>query len=282
MALAGQAFLVTGATDGVGRHTAQRLAAAGAAVLVHGRDPSRAAAAAAALPHAPGAPPHAALAADLSSLAAVRRLAAEARAALRGRRLAALVNNAGVFRERHALSAVGLEATWAVNVAAPCLLSALLLGELEAGGRVVYVASVSAASALGDFADVRAGAPGAPPPPPYSAHAAYARTKLANICVGAELAARLAAAGRDVVSSALGPGTANTKMLLAGWGRVGIEVGAADDEFWLAAAAEGGAPAAGRYFVGRRGRRRRRATPPRARRSGRSCGGRPAPSGTFE
>ncbi len=35
--LLGKTFLVTGATDGIGAHTAQRLAAQGATVLVHGR-----------------------------------------------------------------------------------------------------------------------------------------------------------------------------------------------------------------------------------------------------
>lgn len=32
-------FIVTGATDGIGKHTAQRLASDGYAVLVHGRKP---------------------------------------------------------------------------------------------------------------------------------------------------------------------------------------------------------------------------------------------------
>lgn len=35
--LLGKTFLVTGATDGIGAHTAQRLAGQGATVLVHGR-----------------------------------------------------------------------------------------------------------------------------------------------------------------------------------------------------------------------------------------------------
>jgi hypothetical protein len=35
--LVGKSFLVTGATDGIGRHTAGRLAQEGATVLLHGR-----------------------------------------------------------------------------------------------------------------------------------------------------------------------------------------------------------------------------------------------------
>ena len=37
MRLDGQTFLVTGSTDGIGQHTALKLAEAGATVLVHGR-----------------------------------------------------------------------------------------------------------------------------------------------------------------------------------------------------------------------------------------------------
>ncbi len=41
MKLDGKTALVTGSTDGVGRVVAQRLAAAGARVLIHGRDADR-------------------------------------------------------------------------------------------------------------------------------------------------------------------------------------------------------------------------------------------------
>ena len=37
MRLAGKVFLVTGSTDGIGLHTATRLAGTGATVIVHGR-----------------------------------------------------------------------------------------------------------------------------------------------------------------------------------------------------------------------------------------------------
>ena len=41
MTLDGKTILITGSTDGVGRVVAKRLAAAGARVLVHGRDLER-------------------------------------------------------------------------------------------------------------------------------------------------------------------------------------------------------------------------------------------------
>lgn len=37
MNLAGKTYLVTGSTDGIGRHTAEKLVRHGAAVIIHGR-----------------------------------------------------------------------------------------------------------------------------------------------------------------------------------------------------------------------------------------------------
>ena len=42
MNMDGKTVLVTGSTDGVGRYVASKLAAAGAKVLIHGRDKARA------------------------------------------------------------------------------------------------------------------------------------------------------------------------------------------------------------------------------------------------
>jgi NAD(P)-dependent dehydrogenase (short-subunit alcohol dehydrogenase family) len=42
MKMAGKTVLITGSTDGVGRYVAAKLAAAGANVLIHGRDQARA------------------------------------------------------------------------------------------------------------------------------------------------------------------------------------------------------------------------------------------------
>jgi NAD(P)-dependent dehydrogenase (short-subunit alcohol dehydrogenase family) len=116
-----QTVLVTGATDGLGRALSRELAARGATVLLHGRDPARLAETRREIAEATGsdrlrAHPTGlahhrdvradrlqgsrgsgdaqALLADLSSLAQVRRLAGEV--AERERRLDVLVNNAGI------------------------------------------------------------------------------------------------------------------------------------------------------------------------------------------
>ena len=71
--LTGKAALVTGSTDGVGRLVARKLGQAGARVLVHGRDAERGARV---VPEIEASGRTASfLAADVSSLEEVRRLA---------------------------------------------------------------------------------------------------------------------------------------------------------------------------------------------------------------
>ena len=74
MKMDGKTVLITGSTDGVGRYVAARLAAAGAKVLIHGRDAARAKTLIDEIKRAGGGEP-AFYQADLSSLAETRRLA---------------------------------------------------------------------------------------------------------------------------------------------------------------------------------------------------------------
>lgn len=92
MELTNKTALVTGSTDGVGRVVAERLAAGGASVLVHGRDEARGKATVAAIEAAGGNAEL--LIADLASLGEVLRLADTVRD--RTDRLDLLINNAGV------------------------------------------------------------------------------------------------------------------------------------------------------------------------------------------
>ena len=94
--LSGKTVLVTGSTDGVGRLVACKLGQAGARVLVHGRDAERGARVVADIKASGGAADF--LAADLSALAEVRRLADAAQATVD--RLDILINNAGAVRTR--------------------------------------------------------------------------------------------------------------------------------------------------------------------------------------
>jgi len=141
-------FLVTGATDGIGLATCDQLVRAGNTVLVHGRSPDKVQRVVAEL-NSLRADAAVGYVADLSSMAAVRRLGAEVAAA--NPALDGLLNNAGSFDGDYTGERVvtedGNEYTLAVNVLAPFLLTSLLLPALRASGagRVVISSSVSQA-----------------------------------------------------------------------------------------------------------------------------------------
>ena len=93
---------LAGSTDGIGKHTAERLAKLGATVLVHGRSKEKAGNAAQSIKKASGSQDVHSFAADLSSMAQVRQLASEVKAA--HPKINVLSNNAGVFAERMQVS----------------------------------------------------------------------------------------------------------------------------------------------------------------------------------
>ena len=207
----GKTVLVTGATRGIGRETAVRLAGLGADVLVHGRDAARGADALAAVcaASAPGARPALHLA-DLSTLDGARGLAA-AVARERGR-LDVLVANAGVFAPERRETGDGLELTFAVNVVAPVLLATSLLPALRAAApaRVVVLSSASHWTGAIHWDDLQLARPGA-----YAPLVAYDQSKLAVLMLTLALARRLQGSG--VTAVCLDPGDVATSMLASGW-----------------------------------------------------------------
>jgi NAD(P)-dependent dehydrogenase (short-subunit alcohol dehydrogenase family) len=239
--LAQKSFLVTGASDGIGKHTATKLAKAGATVIVHGRNAEKAQKAADAVRSASGSSAVHAVSADLSSLKEVRRLADDVKAAAGSGGLDVLINNAGIFAERKQLSADGYEMTWAVNVLAPFLLTSLLLQSVNE--RIVNVSSISAGSSI-DFDNLNQ-------EKGFSSHSSYSLSKLAMQMFNVELANKLQQASSKVTANALDPGTVNTKMLIQGWGACGIDIKQANDEFFLAADPSV-AGVSGEYFVSSR------------------------------
>jgi NAD(P)-dependent dehydrogenase (short-subunit alcohol dehydrogenase family) len=201
-ALDGKVILVTGATDGLGRALAAELAADGATVLVHGRNPARIADTVAEVIEVAGRPDRVrSYQADLSSLEQVRDLAGQLLAA--EPRLDVLVNNAGIGDlapggGRRQVSADGIELVFAVNYLAGYVLSRLLLPLLvkSAPSRIVYVASAGQQPI--DFADPMLTTD-------YSGMRAYRQSKLAQIMNAFDLADELE--GTGVTVNALHPAT---------------------------------------------------------------------------
>ena len=209
MEMAGKTVLITGSTDGVGRYVATRLAAAGAKVLIHGRDIARAKTLSEEIKRAGGGEP-AFYQADLSSLAGARQLADAVLADHSG--LDVFVSNAGIGSQNggpgRQTSADGYELRFAVNYLAGFLLARRLLPLLKqsAPSRIVNVASLGQHPI--DFDDVMITSG-------YSGSRAYAQSKLSQIMFTIDLAEELSESG--VTVNSLHPATyMNTTMVRAG------------------------------------------------------------------
>jgi len=197
--------LITGATDGVGRVVAKRLAADGWRVLAHGRSEERGASLVDEIAAAGGKASF--LRADLASLAEVRRLAEAVSKQTAALQL--LINNAGIGsvgeRPGRRESADGYELRFAVNYLAGFLLTHLLRPLLENGApsRIVNVASAGQQAI--DFDDVMLSRG-------YSGVRAYCQSKLAQILFTVDLADELKGSG--IVANCLHPSTyMNTTMV---------------------------------------------------------------------
>jgi len=180
--LSGQRALVTGATSGLGRAIALRLAADGAHLLAHGRDQARGEATVAAIIAAGGSASF--MAADLGSADEVLRLAREAGA------IDLLVNNAGfsVFSPTPDLGAARFDALFASNVRAPFMLVGALAPGMVTRGRGCIISISSMAARVG-----------------LPTGAAYGASKAALEAMTRAWAAEFSAHGVRVMAVAAGP-----------------------------------------------------------------------------
>ena len=135
---AGQVWVVTGATGGIGRSIAESAAAAGATVLAVARSRDKLAALAA-TPTAGGRiiP----VVADLALVADTRRAAAEiaAHVAAQGRPVDVLVNNVGVLLDDLSSTAEGFETSYATNLLTHWVLTEALLERGSLGPRATVI-----------------------------------------------------------------------------------------------------------------------------------------------
>ncbi|HET7269803.1 MAG TPA: SDR family oxidoreductase [Rubrobacter sp.] len=199
--MGGKTALITGGTSGIGKATAEALAAMGANVVITGRNAERGEAA---VEEVKGHSTDAAvdlILADLCVQGEVRRLAQTFLA--RHDRLDVLINNAGVVLSKRTETPDGIETTLATNHLAPFLLTNLLLYRLKesAPSRVITVSSEAQRWGSMDFGDLQSRRR-------YRGFPVYGMTKLANIMFTYELAERLK--GKDVTANCMHPGSVGT------------------------------------------------------------------------
>ncbi len=246
--------VITGATSGIGRAAALRLAREGTRVLALVRDPVRGerlredtAAHVEDLERLQVVP------CDLASFESVRAAAESVRDTVD--RIDVLANNAGLIAPDRRVTTDGHELTMQVNHLSHHLLTAELMPLVAAaGGRVVTVSSDAHFAAWRglDFDDLEMERRWTP-------FRAYAYSKLANIMFAYELARRLE--GTRVTSNVMHPGAVSTGFGRDGWGMQGLlwdrlvpkltpEQGA-ETLLFLATSAEA-AGVTGRYWYRRR------------------------------
>jgi NAD(P)-dependent dehydrogenase (short-subunit alcohol dehydrogenase family) len=200
--LAGRVVVITGATGGIGKETAVGLASRGARVIMVGRDPARTAAAVDEVKQRSESTTVESALADLSSIKAVRGLAAELHA--RTDRIHILVNNAGAIFMKHHVTDEGLEQTFALNHMSYFLLTELVLDLLERGApaRIVNVASNGHTRGRIHLDDLQIERRR------YGGIGAYCDSKLMNVMWTYELARRLDPA--KITANSVHPGAVAT------------------------------------------------------------------------
>ncbi len=189
--------LITGATDGIGKSAAEQLAAAGAHLVLVGRNPLKTESVVASMKADTQHDNIDFLLADLSSMAQIREMASVFRR--RFDRLDVLINNAGAIYFRREETSEGLERTFALNHLSYFLLTNLLMDKLvdSAPSRVINVSSDAHRGGRIQFEDLGMA-------DNYSAFRAYSQSKLANLLFTFELSQRLA--GTGVAVQAMHPG----------------------------------------------------------------------------
>ena len=238
-------ILVTGSTDGLGKSTARDLAAAGATVLLHGRDPERGEAAVREIREETGNVRLHYYVADFSSLEEVHRLADEITDD--HDRLNVLVNNVGIGAGRRGetgrdSSRDGYELRFAVNYLAPFLLTRLLLPLVRraAPSRIVNVASAGQSPISFDDVMLERG---------YDGMRAYAQSKLALIMFAFDLAEELE--DTSVTANSLHPASLMaTKMVFETFGSASSSVREGTDAVVRLAISPELEGITGRYFDG--------------------------------
>jgi NAD(P)-dependent dehydrogenase (short-subunit alcohol dehydrogenase family) len=198
----GKVVVITGATSGIGRIAAERLALLGARLVLIARERRRGEATLARLKAPAAGTAHSLHYADLARLAEAKRAGEEIAAA--ESRVDVLINNAGAIFSRRHVTPDGLERTFALNHMSYFVVTRLLRDRLIAAAPARIVNTASNAHRVGhvDFSDLQS-------TKAFRPFQVYGTTKLCNILFTRELARRLA--GDGVTANSLSPGFVATR-----------------------------------------------------------------------
>ncbi len=244
--LTGKTALITGSTDGLGKLTAERLAARGATVLLHGRNPEKGERILSSLKRNTGSTDLQYYNSDFSSLVEVNSMCDTIMR--RHAKLDLLINNAGIGggprgTKNRELSRDGYELRFAVNYLSHFLLTYKLLSTIKAAApsRIVNVSSIGQQSI--DFDNLMLDEN-------YESFRAYRQSKLAQIMFTIDLAEEMKATG--VVVNCLHPATLmNTNMVHEFFGSTMSTVEDGADALEYVATSEETAKVTGIYFSGK-------------------------------
>lgn len=194
--------VISGATSGIGRVAAAKLAAMGARIVIIARDRARGDDTLEELRAIAPQAGHAVHYADLSRLAEICRVGTEIAAA--HSKIDVLINNAGAIFARRAVTQDGLERTFALNHMSYFLLTAALRNRLIAAAPARIINTASNAHRRGhiDFDDLQSARR-------YAASKVYGTSKLCNILFTRELARSLSGSG--VTANSFSPGFVATR-----------------------------------------------------------------------
>lgn len=195
----GRRVVVTGATSGLGLVAARELASLGAAVVLVGRNASKAEKAQRELETATG---NKNISIELADLSLMSETAALAQRLVAGPPIDVLINNAGVLVGERTETAEGIELTLATNLLSHYLLTEMLVPTMSDGSRIINVSSGGMYSQRIRPRDIQFELG------EYTGTAAYARTKRGQVIMTEIWADELA--GRGITVSAMHPGWSDT------------------------------------------------------------------------
>ncbi|MEK2470232.1 SDR family NAD(P)-dependent oxidoreductase [Tetragenococcus halophilus] len=206
--------LITGATDGLGKMTAERFAKQGARILLHGRNEEKGFKTIEEIQQTTGNQSLKYFNGDFSSLQSVAKLAEKIIA--NSEKIDLLINNAGIgggpkSQKQRELSQDGYELRWSINYLAQVLLTRKLLPMIKDHARIINIASVGQAPI--DFNDINM-------EKHYEGYLAYERSKLALIMFTFDLATELQE--REIHVNALHPSDSVILLLVLSQAKITI------------------------------------------------------------